>query len=79
MELITEIDDNGNISDKYCPTYNSLGHELIHAYHNAKGENKGMYVYGVYSSRKEEYTTKFDPELSENTLRLENGLNKRYK
>ena len=59
--------------------YISLGHELIHAYHNAKGENKGMYVYGVYSSRKEEYTTKFDPELSENTLRLENGLNKRYK
>ena len=77
--LITEIDDNGNISDQYCPTYISLGHELIHAYHNAKGENKGMYVYGVYSSRKEEYTTKFDPELSENTLRLENGLNKRYK
>ena len=77
--LITEIDSNGHISDKNCPGFIALGHELIHAYHNAKGENKGVLVDDIYIGRKEEFITKFDSTLSENTLRVENGLNKRYR
>ncbi|MEE3411192.1 MAG: M91 family zinc metallopeptidase [Treponema sp.] len=77
--IITEIDNNGNVCDKNCPAFISLGHELIHAYHNAKGENSGYMEYGAYFNMKEEYTTKFDSSLSENTLRGENGLNKRFK
>ncbi|MBQ7673612.1 MAG: hypothetical protein IJT36_03685 [Alphaproteobacteria bacterium] len=76
---ITEIDSQGHISDKNCPTYITLGHELIHAYHNANGENHGYMDYGVYFNMEEEKFTKFNLELSENTLRGENGLNKRYK
>lgn len=77
--VISEIDSNGNISNKNCPTFIALGHELIHAYHNVKGENAGYMAYGAYFNMNEEYLTKFDSSLSENTLRIENGLNKRYK
>ena len=77
--LISEIDSKGNISDKKCPIYIALGHELIHAYHNANGENHGYIEYETYFNMEEEKVTKFDSNLSENTLRGENGLNKRFK
>ncbi len=77
--LISEIDNRGKISKKNCPNFIALGHELIHAYHNAKGENAGYFAYDTYFNMEEEYVTKFDPVLSENTLRKENGLAQRYR
>lgn len=77
--ILPEIDEEGNISNNKTPGFISLGHELIHAFHNAAGMNKGYIAYGQYFGMEEEFFTKFDSKISENTLRRENNLNARAK
>ena len=67
-----------------------LGHKLVHAFHNDKGlrpnaedelvtlKDKvfmdGLYVDWDSNYSREEWYAVFDSDLSENTLRAENGL-----
>jgi hypothetical protein len=57
------------------PVFVILGHELIHAQHNAAGQNRGIRAANnpAYSNREEEETISTGT-LTENMLRSEHGL-----
>jgi hypothetical protein len=68
--------DNKEISD---PVFIILGHELIHAQHNASGRNRRSQpaVGGGYTNKEEEETVATGP-TTENMLRSEHGLKARH-
>ena len=74
------VDDKGTSKD--TPVFITLGHELIHAKHNSEGRNKRK-LHAPKEARKgysnkEEFQTIQSGEITENDLRNEHGLPRRF-
>lgn len=76
-DKVLAFDEHGN--DLASPVFIILGHELIHATHNAAGVNQTMSAATVAGySNMEEQATVTGPGLSENRLRSEHNLGVRH-
>jgi hypothetical protein len=71
------FDADGN--ELASPVFIMLGHELVHAVHNAAGINqRNAEASSTEWVNREEEVTIAGPDLSENTLRAEHGLGERH-
>lgn len=75
---IKVFDKDGN--ELATPFFLALGHELIHAFHNEKGTNARDQVpsNAAWDNKEEENTINGAKGVTENKLRKEHGLGKRF-